>query len=91
MTLYTLGSLGLLDALDIKADVIWKYLGIVEVGYRDENPYHNSVHAADVVQTVACMVKDGEGSRRSARGGWILHHCPESPVLAVHDLKDSLG
>ena len=30
-------------------------LQAVELGYRD-NPYHNAVHAADVVQTLGCML-----------------------------------
>ena len=30
-------------------------LQAVELGYRD-NPYHNAAHAADVVQTLGCML-----------------------------------
>ena len=30
-----------------------------EIGYHDSNPYHNSVHAADVTQAMHCFLQEG--------------------------------
>ena len=39
-----------------EADADWRCpLQEVEASYRRGNPYHNSTHAADVVQGLACM------------------------------------
>ena len=38
--------------------VAWKFFGLVEGGYHASNPYHNSVHAADVTQAMACFLAE---------------------------------
>ena len=34
----------------------WKFFALVERGYHPTNPYHNSVHSADVTQAMACFI-----------------------------------
>ena len=34
----------------------WKFFALVERGYHSANPYHNSAHAADVTQAMACFI-----------------------------------
>lgn len=39
----------LYDALNIESDVFYNFIKKIQSGYHP-NPYHNSIHAADVVQ-----------------------------------------
>lgn len=43
-----------------KLDMInlWKLFKLFEQGYHDTNPYHNSVHAADVTQAMHCFLAE---------------------------------
>lgn len=34
------------------------FIGLLENGYHDSNPYHNSVHAADVTQAMHCFIEE---------------------------------
>ena len=43
------------ERLKIKTEKLMSILRVIEVSYQD-NPYHNAVHAADVVQTVQAIV-----------------------------------
>lgn len=36
----------------------WKFFSLVERGYHSTNPYHNSAHAADVTQAMACFIME---------------------------------
>eukprot|EP00892_Ulva_mutabilis_P001721 jgi/Ulvmu1/1154/UM107_0028.1 len=48
--------LGLMNSLNIRADLLIQFLKVIEALYPRSNPYHNSTHAADVVQAVVCML-----------------------------------
>jgi cAMP-specific phosphodiesterase 4 len=37
-----------------------RFLTIIEDGYDSKNPYHNSIHAADVLQTLNCFISKGK-------------------------------
>jgi len=43
----------------IKPEVLCSFLRLVESDYRKENPYHNSIHAADVTQTTFSLLQMG--------------------------------
>lgn len=46
------------------------FLTQVEAGYcKYKNPYHNNVHAADVLQTIHYML-----SQTGLMVGWLLHY-----------------
>ena len=34
------------------------FLALIEEGYHSSNPYHNAVHAADVVQAMHCYLQE---------------------------------
>lgn len=46
---------GLIISLKLDPDICRKYIKAIEGGYRD-NPYHNHVHAADVLQSVGAIL-----------------------------------
>ena len=45
------------DVLDIEETVLASWLKLMESHYHRQNPYHNSTHAADVLQATAYFVK----------------------------------
>ncbi|KAK3771574.1 hypothetical protein RRG08_050494 [Elysia crispata] len=36
------------------------FLSLVEANYHESNPYHNAVHAADVTQSMHCLLQETE-------------------------------
>ena len=59
------------------------YMRAVQQGYRRENAYHNSIHAADVTQAVAVML------RAAQHQGWQFSTLEKFALLlaaVVHDL-----
>lgn len=55
------------EELGIKPEVMCNFLRLVESDYRKENPYHNSIHAADVTQTTFSMLQMGGDQYSSSR------------------------
>jgi hypothetical protein len=51
-----LGKLKLLTDLDIDTEKLVSFINSVEAGYYRENPYHNNIHAADVIQRVVTLL-----------------------------------
>eukprot|EP00927_Polykrikos_kofoidii_P008486 TRINITY_DN13521_c0_g1_i1.p1 TRINITY_DN13521_c0_g1~~TRINITY_DN13521_c0_g1_i1.p1 ORF type:complete len:899 (+),score=125.96 TRINITY_DN13521_c0_g1_i1:41-2698(+) len=47
------------EALHIQAETLNTFVGNVEVRYRAANPYHNSTHAADVLNSMTYLVNLG--------------------------------
>ncbi|KAL7747136.1 hypothetical protein RI367_007496 [Sorochytrium milnesiophthora] len=45
----------LFESLELPQDKFWKCISTVEQGYHSDLPYHNRVHAADVLQTISCL------------------------------------
>jgi len=43
--------------LDIDMETLLEYLREIEKDYNPENPYHNAIHAADVVQTLHSLIQ----------------------------------
>ncbi|KAG7313398.1 hypothetical protein JYU34_000517 [Plutella xylostella] len=48
---------GLLDHFKLDVAKAWKLFSLIEEGYHSSNPYHNSVHAADVTQAMHCFLQ----------------------------------
>ncbi|KAF9800713.1 hypothetical protein SFRURICE_015367 [Spodoptera frugiperda] len=48
---------GLLAHFNLDAAKAWKLFSLIEEGYHSTNPYHNSIHAADVTQAMHCFLQ----------------------------------
>ncbi|XP_049884844.1 uncharacterized protein LOC126379898 isoform X2 [Pectinophora gossypiella] len=48
---------GLISYFNLDAAKAWKLFSLIEEGYHSTNPYHNSVHAADVTQAMHCFLQ----------------------------------
>ncbi|XP_026331892.1 calcium/calmodulin-dependent 3',5'-cyclic nucleotide phosphodiesterase 1C-like isoform X2 [Hyposmocoma kahamanoa] len=48
---------GLISYFKLDAAKTWKLFSLIEEGYHSTNPYHNSVHAADVTQAMHCFLQ----------------------------------
>lgn len=68
----------LFSHLEINGEDLHLYLVEVTKGYYVQNPFHNATHAADVVQSLYCLID------------WLNADHPESPVVAGQDLLSSL-
>lgn len=55
--------------MGLPEEALRSFLQDVERGYRAGQPYHNSTHAADVVQAVSCMLDARRAPSSSAAGG----------------------
>jgi hypothetical protein len=47
------------DEFSIKPEVMCNFLRLVEADYHKENPYHNNIHATDVIQTTFALLRMG--------------------------------
>jgi len=47
---------GLIESLKLNQTKLLNYLKLIENGYVSTNPYHNSIHAADAMQTVHVLL-----------------------------------
>ena len=56
---------GLVARLGLPEERLRSFLGDVESAYHEHNPYHNSLHAADVTQ-----VRGAGDGRAGRRWGW---------------------
>lgn len=56
MGLWYLSKFGIIQKYNLSVSTLKAFFSKVENGYKD-NPYHNKLHAADVLQTVCCFLK----------------------------------
>ncbi|KAH1003670.1 hypothetical protein HUJ04_003551 [Dendroctonus ponderosae] len=49
---------GLLDHFQLDVVCVWKLFTLIEEGYHNTNPYHNSIHATDVTQAMHCFLQE---------------------------------
>lgn len=54
---------GLISHFKLDATKAWKLFSLIEEGYHSTNPYHNSIHAADVTQAMHCFLQQKRVSR----------------------------
>ncbi|CAH0716624.1 unnamed protein product, partial [Brenthis ino] len=48
---------GLISHFKLDVIKVWKLFSLIEEGYHSTNPYHNSIHAADVTQAMHCFLQ----------------------------------
>lgn len=75
------------SVLNIEVGVLASWFKLMESHYHSENPYHNSTHAADVLQATAYFVKRLQDTL--VLQGDVLDHSEVAALLisaAVHDL-----
>ncbi|XP_076320072.1 uncharacterized protein LOC143230423 isoform X2 [Tachypleus tridentatus] len=49
---------GLIKEFHLDVLKVCKCFNLIELGYHGDNPYHNAVHAADVVQAMHCFLQE---------------------------------
>lgn len=59
VAMYSLNRLGVMPALGIDPEKVRTFVTRIEAGYRAKNPYHNNIHAADVVHGIHCIMMRG--------------------------------
>ncbi|KAK9815046.1 hypothetical protein WJX73_005831 [Symbiochloris irregularis] len=64
VTLTLLHRYNLCDKLSLPVNKVASYLQVVEDSYKDNNPYHNATHAADVVQALAWLLSGDSFTRQ---------------------------
>jgi len=80
---YIFHTTGLIAKFNLKPVRLARYLRMAEAAYKD-NPYHNKIHAADVLQTMSVIL---------LRGGLVPHYADPLTHLAcllaaaIHDLE----
>lgn len=47
---------GFISAFKLDVVKVWHCFNLIDAGYHSNNPYHNSVHAADVTQAMHCFL-----------------------------------
>lgn len=75
------------SVLNVEVGVLASWLKLMESHYHSQNPYHNSTHAADVLQATAYFVKKLQDTL--VQQGDVLDHSEVASLLisaAVHDL-----
>lgn len=58
--MYLLEKFNLFASLKLEKDKCRKYCREIEALYNPKNPYHNRIHAADVLQSVAVILLTGQ-------------------------------
>ncbi|XP_015239867.1 high affinity cAMP-specific 3',5'-cyclic phosphodiesterase 7A isoform X2 [Cyprinodon tularosa] len=58
LTIHLLNQYGLVDLFQLDMVKLWRFLVLVQEDYHNDNPYHNSVHAADVTQAMYCYLQE---------------------------------
>lgn len=80
---FLLQATGLVKSFKLEALKLARFLRAVEASYRD-NPYHNKIHAADVLQTLHVLVTAGGLAGRHITP---LQHLAAYLAAIVHDLE----
>nr|CCA15424.1 PhosphoDiEsterase family member (pde1) putative [Albugo laibachii Nc14] len=71
------------ETLNIPNGVLSNFLAEIQRGYSSSNPYHNAIHAADVMQTVQFFLSQGELTTFLLP----LDCCLALIAAAVHDFR----
>ncbi|XP_022534990.1 high affinity cAMP-specific 3',5'-cyclic phosphodiesterase 7A isoform X2 [Astyanax mexicanus] len=58
LTLHLFSEYGLIKLFQLDHLKLRQFLVMVHQGYRSQNPYHNSLHAADVTQAMYCYLQE---------------------------------
>lgn len=82
LAFYLMSETGLISQLNLNSKKLARYLCFIEDGYLD-NPYHNKVHAADVLQTLHMIVTSGG----LIQGEDHLNHLGCYLAAVVHDFE----
>jgi len=67
--------------LEIEIGALFDYLRVIQRDYKRDNPYHNAIHAADVIQTLHSLIQMSDDRFEREQIFSIL------VAAAVHDVK----
>ncbi|XP_052746544.1 uncharacterized protein LOC112042884 isoform X2 [Bicyclus anynana] len=83
LCLHLFHAYGLISYFNLDTVKLWKLFSTMEAGYHNTNPYHNSVHAADVTQAMHCFLQQAK----------IMRHLEPLEIMACligamgHDME----
>jgi len=81
---------GFLETYDIAPTCMIDFLRAVETRYHRDNPYHNNIHAADVLQTTHIFIEGMDAKKLGLGGGTSSMKLQTFSLLiaaAVHDIE----
>lgn len=58
LTCHLLNQYGLIDLFQFDMVKVRRFLVMVQEDYHNQNPYHNAVHASDVIQAMHCYLRE---------------------------------
>jgi hypothetical protein len=88
------GGYDFMDQFQIPPNKLCNYLRVVEQDYHTDNPYHNAIHAADVLQTLNALIQmtlndcktatsnNNGGAEMNSTASWI-QSCPSIKFFTI--------
>jgi len=71
------------DDFKFPPDKLCNYLRAIQKGYHPDNPYHNAIHAADVVQSLHTLIQMALSKANNGSSSHVISTCPKIQLFAI--------